>query len=107
MDTEKSLNQAAPSPALHPGQPAFPPMYDTNMQGPNMYGGPTPGGPPYPPLIAFGPAVPGTFGVTANSQGGSGYEVNPAHPPYYPPGQGFNGNINSKYFHLMISSRLL
>lgn len=95
MATEKSPIRGGPSPPLPPGQSAFPAAFDTNMQGPNLFGGPAPGGPPYPPPTAFAPAPPGAFGVAVNPQDGSGYGANPSSSPYYPPGQGFNGNFSS------------
>ncbi|XP_026227780.1 glutamate receptor, ionotropic, N-methyl D-aspartate-associated protein 1b (glutamate binding) isoform X3 [Anabas testudineus] len=109
MTTERSPIQGGPAPALLPEQSAFPPAYDSNMQGPNLYGGPPAGGPPaggppaggppFPPPTAFAPAVPGAFGVAVNPQGGSGYSVNPSSSPYYPPGQGFNDNFSNDVYH--------
>ncbi|XP_034409932.1 glutamate receptor, ionotropic, N-methyl D-aspartate-associated protein 1b (glutamate binding) isoform X2 [Cyclopterus lumpus] len=43
-----------------------------------------PGGLPFPPPTAFGPGVPGAFGMGK-----------PSSSPYSPPGQGFNGNFSA------------
>lgn len=100
MATEKTSIQGGPSPSLFPGQPAHPAAFGTNMQDPNLFGGPAPGDlpPPYPttfpPPTAYGPGVPGVSGVATNPQSGSGYGANPSSSPYYPPGQGFNDNFN-------------
>ncbi|XP_069552241.1 glutamate receptor, ionotropic, N-methyl D-aspartate-associated protein 1b (glutamate binding) [Brachyistius frenatus] len=81
-------------PASLPGQPALPAAFGMNMPGPNMLGGPAPGGLPFPPPTAF---APGDFGVAMNPQGSSGY-ANPSFP-YSPPDQGFNGNFSGDVYH--------
>ncbi|XP_040900956.1 glutamate receptor, ionotropic, N-methyl D-aspartate-associated protein 1b (glutamate binding) [Toxotes jaculatrix] len=96
--TEYTPVQGGPSPPLLPGQPAFPPAYDMNMPGPNMFGGPAPGVVPFPPPTAFGPGVPGAFGMAPNPQGGMGYGPSPSSLPYCPPGQGFNSNFENDVF---------
>uniref|UniRef100_UPI0037E794B2 glutamate receptor, ionotropic, N-methyl D-aspartate-associated protein 1b (glutamate binding) n=1 Tax=Semicossyphus pulcher TaxID=241346 RepID=UPI0037E794B2 len=59
--------QGGPSPPSLPGQPAFPVGFDTNMSGPNMFGGPAPPGGFLPPPGGFAappggfPASPGGF----------------------------------------------
>lgn len=124
MATEKTAYtpvEGGPSPPSYPGQPPFPVAFD-NMVGPNMFGGPAPGGMPapgglpapaglpFPPPTAFGPRIPGAFGMGTDPQGGSGYGVNPASSPYSPPGQGFNGNFSGKccvcffFFNVRLSS---
>ncbi|XP_059194600.1 glutamate receptor, ionotropic, N-methyl D-aspartate-associated protein 1b (glutamate binding) [Centropristis striata] len=62
-------------------------------------GFPAPGGLPFPPPTAFGPGVPGAFGMGTNPQGGPGYGANPSTSPYSPPGQGFSDNFNDDAYH--------
>ncbi|XP_037640368.1 glutamate receptor, ionotropic, N-methyl D-aspartate-associated protein 1b (glutamate binding) isoform X4 [Sebastes umbrosus] len=121
MTTEKTAYSpvdGGPSPPSLPGQTAFPVTFDMNMPGPNMFGPapgggvpaaagypaaaggfPAPGGLPFPPPTAFGPGVPGDFGMGKNPQGGSGFGANPSSSPYSPPGQGFNDNFNDDVYH--------
>ncbi|XP_034466108.1 glutamate receptor, ionotropic, N-methyl D-aspartate-associated protein 1b (glutamate binding) isoform X1 [Hippoglossus hippoglossus] len=80
--------QGGPPPPYIPGQPEFPAAFDMNMAGPNMFGGPAPGGLPFPPPTAFGPGMVGGFGAATSPQGGIGYGFNPSFSPYSPPGQG-------------------
>ncbi|XP_071324597.1 glutamate receptor, ionotropic, N-methyl D-aspartate-associated protein 1b (glutamate binding) [Trachinotus anak] len=101
MSTEKTEYtpvQGGPCPPYPIGQPAFPPPYDMNMPGPNLFGGPAPGGLPFPPPTAFAPGVPGAFGVAMNPQGGLGYGANPPALPYPPPDQGPNANFSNDVY---------
>ncbi|XP_044215747.1 glutamate receptor, ionotropic, N-methyl D-aspartate-associated protein 1b (glutamate binding) [Thunnus albacares] len=93
-----SFDMNMPGSNMFGGQAAFPPSYDMNMPGSNMLGGPA-GGLPFPPPTAFGPGAAGAFGMGMNPQGGSGYCTNPSSSPYSPPGQGFNANVNDDGYH--------
>ncbi|XP_051262780.1 glutamate receptor, ionotropic, N-methyl D-aspartate-associated protein 1b (glutamate binding) isoform X2 [Dicentrarchus labrax] len=129
MTTEKTEYTPVQGGPSLPGQPAFPVAFDMNMQGPNMFGGPAagglsapggfpasdgfmapggfpasdgfmaPGGLPFLHPTAFGPGVPGAFGMAPNPQGGLGYGANPSSSPYSPPGQGLNGNFSDDVYH--------
>ncbi|XP_029361207.1 glutamate receptor, ionotropic, N-methyl D-aspartate-associated protein 1b (glutamate binding) [Echeneis naucrates] len=73
MNTEKTEYApvfGGPLPLFPQGQPELPPAYD--MTGPNMFGGPVPGGFPYPPPTAFGAAFPRAFGPGGPGAFGSG-----------------------------------
>ncbi|KAM3614175.1 uncharacterized protein V6R79_011112 [Siganus canaliculatus] len=106
MDPEKAAYTvvAGPPPPYAPGQAASPPPYDMSAASTNVYGPapggfpvpegfpaaggfPGPAGLPFPPPTAFGPGVPGAFGMGMNPQGAPGYGPNPS-SPYCPPGQG-------------------
>lgn len=95
MNTEKpgwAPIQGEPSPPYPTEQPAFPPPYDMNMPGSNLFGSPAAGGLPLPlpPPTTFGPGIAGGFGMAPNSQGGVGYDVNPSPLPYFPPARDFS-----------------
>lgn len=83
-----------------PGNPALPVAFGMNPPGPEMYGGPTaPGFVPFPPPTSFAPVPPGAFGTPSNPQGGSSGYVNPACPPYSPPGPGFVDSYGDNTYH--------
>ncbi|XP_077382910.1 glutamate receptor, ionotropic, N-methyl D-aspartate-associated protein 1b (glutamate binding) [Festucalex cinctus] len=66
------------------------PLSQTSFEhasGPNVFVG-SPGGLPLPPPAAFGPGVPGAFGMS-----------NPASSPYSPPAFDFHDNIRSDAYH--------
>ncbi|CAK6960553.1 glutamate receptor%2C ionotropic, N-methyl D-aspartate-associated protein 1b (glutamate binding) [Scomber scombrus] len=93
--TEYPLVAGGSSPPFLPGQAAFPVAFDGNKPDTHMIGSL-----PFPPPTAFGPAAAGAFGMGMNPQGGPGYFSNPLPPsPYYPPGPGFNVNINDDGYH--------
>uniref|UniRef100_A0A3Q3E128 Glutamate receptor, ionotropic, N-methyl D-aspartate-associated protein 1b (glutamate binding) n=1 Tax=Labrus bergylta TaxID=56723 RepID=A0A3Q3E128_9LABR len=106
--TEYTPVQGEHSPPSLPGQPAFPIGFDNmNMPGQNMYGGPAvpgglpvPSGLPFPPPTAFGPGVPGAFGMPVHPPSGPGYGEKPSCPPYFPPGQDNVGNYSDFDFGL-------
>ncbi|XP_020492838.1 glutamate receptor, ionotropic, N-methyl D-aspartate-associated protein 1b (glutamate binding) isoform X1 [Labrus bergylta] len=104
--TEYTPVQGEHSPPSLPGQPAFPIGFDNmNMPGQNMYGGPAvpgglpvPSGLPFPPPTAFGPGVPGAFGMPVHPPSGPGYGEKPSCPPYFPPGQDNVGNYSDDVY---------
>ncbi|KAM9807093.1 glutamate receptor, ionotropic, N-methyl D-aspartate-associated protein 1b (glutamate binding) [Syngnathus typhle] len=77
-DTTSGPNMFVGSPG---GVPLPPPSYADTTSGPNSFVG-SPGGVPLPPPAAFGPGVPGAFGMSTKTSS-----------PYSPPSYGFHDDI--------------